>query len=194
MSVPAACDVGNGVCRTGTGVTQKTAVFPGQVSLDFTNGKRYYISILPADSVNPLINEPPADVGHAMGGAQIANGQTSVNVFLQSTPLQPATISVFIFQDDNPLNGENDTGGGVDVLAPQEAGLGGFNIVLLDQAGGLGDSVGQITYDMSGAPVTNALAGRIDPVTGNDALPDLAGRNERVRRHDRDLPEVRGQA
>ena len=167
-ATPVVCDVGNGDCRPGD---QKTAVYPGQVHLDFANGKRYYISILPADSVNPLINDPPNDVGHAMGGAQIANGATSVDVFMLSTPIQPAQISVFIFQDDNPLNGEADTGGGVDVLAPNEAGLGGFNIVLLDQAGGLGDSVGQITYDMSGAPVTNALAGRIDPVTGDDACP-----------------------
>jgi hypothetical protein len=165
-SVPAVCDVGNGACRSGS---QKTAVFPGDVTLDPT--KRYFISILPADSVNPLVNDPPNDVGHAMGGAQIAPGQAAVTVFLLSTPIQPAQISVFIFQDDNPLNGENDTGGGVDVLAPNEPGLGGFNIVLLDQAGGLGDSVGQITYDMSGAPVTNALNGRIDPSTGNNACP-----------------------
>jgi hypothetical protein len=159
----------NGKCRTNA--SQKTAVYPGQVHLDFSNGKRYYISVLPADSINPLINDPPNDVGHAMSGAQIANGQTSVDVFMMSTPIQPAQISVFIFQDDSPLNGENDTGGGVDVLATQEAGLGGFNIVLLDQAGGLGDAAGQLTYDMSGAPVTNALAGRKNPVTGNDACP-----------------------
>ena len=168
LGADAVCDVGNGACRPGP---QKIAVYPGQVHLDFTNGKRYYISVMPADSVNPLVNDPPEDVGHAMGGAQIANGVTSVEVFMLPTPVQPAQISVFIFQDDSPLNGEADTGGGVDVLAPNEAGLGGFNIVLLDQAGGLGDAAGQLTYDMSGAPVTNALAGRIDPITGNDACP-----------------------
>ena len=165
-NVPAVCDVGNGACRPGT---QKTAVYPGDVSLDFTNGKRYYISILPADSLNPLVNAPPDDVGHAMGGAQIANGQTAVTVYMMPTPFQPAQISVYVFQDDNPLNGQEDTGGGVDVLAPNEPGLGGFNLVLLDQAGLRGDSVGQITYNMQGQPVTNALAGRIDPVTGNNA-------------------------
>ncbi|HQR71125.1 MAG TPA: Ig-like domain-containing protein [Burkholderiaceae bacterium] len=165
-ATPVVCDVGNGACRPGT---SKTPVSPSQVYLD--PAKRYYISVLPSDSVNPLIKDPPLDVGHAMSGAQIAAGQTSVDVFAMATPIKPAQIAVFIFQDDNPLNGEADTGGGIDVLAPNEAGLGGFNIVLLDQAGGLGDSVGQITYDMSGQPVTNALAGKIDPVTGNDACP-----------------------
>ena len=104
-------------------------------------------------------------VGHAMGGAQIAaNGcRPAVDVFVQPTPIQTAKISVFVFQDDYPLNGEADTGGGVDVLAPNEPGLGGFNIVLLDQAGGFGDSAGQLTYDMFGMPVSNALAGTDRP-------------------------------
>ncbi len=106
-----------------------------------------------------------------MGGAPIAASQTSVDVSLQETPLPTAKIAVFVFQDDNPLNGENDAGGGVDVLAPNEPGLGGFEIKLFDQAGGLGDATGQITYDMFNQPVSNSLAGKIDPITGLDACP-----------------------
>ncbi|HZV54355.1 MAG TPA: hypothetical protein VFF82_05380, partial [Rhodocyclaceae bacterium] len=162
LGAPTVCDVGNGACRPGT---QKTEVNPSQVYLDPT--KRYYISILPGDG---LITDDAAG-GHTMSGAQIAPNQRTVDVFLQKTPLQPAKISVFVFQDDNPLNGEADTGGGVDVLAPNEAGLSGFNIVLLDQVGGMGDSVGQLTYDMFGMPVSNSLAGTIDPATGLDACP-----------------------
>ena len=68
--------------------------------------------------------------GHGMGGAQIAPAQISQNlpvqILLQETPFQPAKISVFVYEDDFPLNGENDAGGGVDVLAPNEPGLGGF--------------------------------------------------------------------
>ena len=115
--------------------------------------------------------------GHAMGGAQIAPvvaGQTahsSVTVALQQTPLPTAKISAFVFQDDNPLNGENDAGGGVDVLAPNEPGLEGFELKLFDQAGALGDATGQITYDMFNQPVSNSLAGTIDPLTGLDACP-----------------------
>jgi FtsP/CotA-like multicopper oxidase with cupredoxin domain len=115
--------------------------------------------------------------GHAMGGAPIAPvfaGQTAhspVTISLQETPLPTAKISAFVFQDDNPLNGENDAGGGVDVLAPNEAGLGGFELKLWDQGGGLGDATGQITYDMFNQPVSNSLAGSIDPLTGLDACP-----------------------
>ena len=194
----AVCDIGNGVCRTDA--SQQTEVSPGAVHLD--PNKRYFISILPGDGVNPTIggaggpddSGKPFDIatacgpytgptgawkpgdagaicGHAMGGAQIAPGQTAVNIGLQETPLPTAKIAVFVFQDDNPLNGENDAGGGVDIIAPNEPGLGGFEVKLFDQAGGLGDATGQITYDMFNQPVSNSLAGKIDPVSGLDACP-----------------------
>ena len=59
-----------------------------------------------------------------MGGASIAAGQTTVNISLQQTPLPTAKLAVFVYEDDFPLNGENDAGGGVDILAPNEPGLG----------------------------------------------------------------------
>src|SRR4029077_7226002 len=58
-----------------------------------------------------------------------------------------------------------------------EPGLGGFNIVLFDQAGGFGDSTGQPTYDMFNQPLSNSLAGTIDPFTGQDACP-ITGRTD----------------
>ncbi len=173
------CDVGNGVCRpdvTGSGFT---VVTPAQVALDPT--KRYYISILPGDAATPFnagyAGSPDCAgtnggvCGHGMGGAPIAAGQTSVTILTQPSPYPPAKLSVFVFQDDWPLNGEHDAGGGVDVLAPQEAGLGGFQITLFDDAGGTGDATGQPTYDMFNMPLTNSLAGTIDPTTGMDACP-----------------------
>ncbi len=205
--IPTVCDVGNGVCRTDG--TQQTEVQPGQVYLD--PNKRYFISVLPGDGVNPTIGgaggpdangqaftiasacgpyagptgawEPGgagAMCGHAMGGAPISKEQvaagaaTTIDIKLQQTPLPTAKISVFVFQDDNPLNGENDAGGGVDVLAPNEPGLGGFEVKLFDQAGGLGDATGQITYDMFNQPVSNSLAGKIDPITKLDSCPITA--------------------
>jgi len=57
------------------------------------------------------------------------------------------------------------------VLSPNEPGLGGFNITLFDDAGGTGDSTGQMTYDMFNQPLSNSLAGTIDPATGLDACP-----------------------
>ncbi len=113
-----------------------------------------------------------------MGGAQIAPSQTApVNIALEETPLPTAKIAVFVFADDNPLNGENDAGGGVDVIAPNEAGLGGFEIKVFDQAGGLGDNTGQMTYDQFNQPLSNSLAGKIDPITGLDACP-ITHRND----------------
>jgi hypothetical protein len=157
LGVPSVCDLGNGGCRPGE---HKVIATPDQVTLD--PSKRYYISVLPGDG---------ADGGHGMGGAQVASGQSSVDIAVQPLPYPTAKISVFVFEDDNPLNGEQDTGGGVDILAPNEPGLEGFNIVLLDQTGQFGDPAGQLTYDEFGQPVSNALADTIDPLTGLNACP-----------------------
>jgi hypothetical protein len=185
LGVPTVCDVGNGVCRPGT---QQTAVDPGQVHLDPT--KRYYISVLPGDAANPF-NTANASPGHGMGGAPIpfACPPTSptgtapacpatptfpaVTVLTQPTPLQTAKLSVFVFEDDFPLNGENDAGGQVadTQLGSQEPGLGGFNITLFDDAGGSGDATGQMTYDMFNMPLSNSLDGTTDPATGLNACP-----------------------
>lgn len=172
------CDVGNGACRPGT---SQTIVTPDQVPLD--PNKRYYISVLPGDSADPFnagyAGTPDCSTkgvaagmcGHGMGGAPIAKGQTSVTVYSEPSPYPPATLTVFVFEDDYPLNGEHDAGGGIDVLSPNEPGLGRFQITLFDDAGGTGDATGQPTYDMFNMPLTNSLAGTIDPVTGLDACP-----------------------
>jgi hypothetical protein len=181
LGQPAVCDVGNGVCRTSA--SQQMAVDPSQVALDPT--KRYYVSVLPGDAANPFINTNlsadcvngvanatnPGACGHGMGGAPIAAGQAAVTVLTQPAPFQPAKLTVFVFEDDFPLNGEQDAGGGIDVLSPNEPGLGGFNITLFDDAGGTGDATGQPTYDMFNQPLVNSLAGTIDPSTGQDACP-----------------------
>jgi hypothetical protein len=178
LTVASVCDVGNGGCRPGA---QETAVDPSQVHLDQT--KRYYITILPGDGADALAPNPQ-NHAHGMGGAPLVwngtawvspgvtpAGQNSVTVLVEPTPLQPAKLSVFVFEDDFPLNGEQDGGGGIDVLSPNEAGLGGFQITLFDDAGGPGDATGQPTYDMFNMPLSNSLAGTIDPATGNDACP-----------------------
>jgi len=183
LGLPVVCDVGNGQCRPDTTGNGMTAVMPGSVALDPT--KRYYISILPGDAANPFTygysgggcqngssNAPSgATCGHGMGGAPIAAGQAAVTVITQPSPYPPGKLSVFVFEDDFPLNGEQDGGGGVDVLSPQEPGLGGFQLHLWDAMGGNGDFTGQMTYDMFNQPLTNSLAGTIDPTTGQDACP-----------------------
>ena len=62
-------------------------------------------------------------------------GQTAVTVLTQPSPYPPAKLSVFVFEDDFPLNGEQDGGGGVDVLGANEPGLGGFQLVPLGRHG-----------------------------------------------------------
>ncbi len=173
----AVCDVGNGACRPDPTGNGHTIVLPSSVALDPT--KHYYISVLPGDAANPFAagysgSPDPTTaghIGHGMGGAPIALGQTSVTVISQPSPYQPGKLSVVVFEDDFPLNGEQDAGGGVDVLAPNEPGLGGFQIHLWDAMGGNGDFTGQMTYDMFNQPLTNSLDGSIDPVTGLNACP-----------------------
>ncbi len=177
LGKPAVCDIGDGVCRTTA--SQQTAVDPSQVHLDPT--KRYYISVLPGDAANPFISAN-AVTGHGMGGAPITFGQTAVTVLAQPTPFPPAKLSVFVFEDDFPLNGEQDAGGGVDALSPNEPGLGGFNITIMDDAGGSGDATGQVDYDMFNQPLSNSLAGTIDPASGLDACP--IGTNSRASKTD----------
>jgi hypothetical protein len=184
LSMPAVCDIADGVCRTdASAVNGQTPVDPSQVLLDPT--KRYYISVLPGDAADPFYGA--GTVGHSMGGAPVppacppsgpSAGPCSptaafapVTVLAEAAPFVPAKLSVMVFEDDFPLNGEQDAGGGVDVLAPNEPGLGGFNLQLWDAMGGNGDFTGQMTYDMFNQPLSNSLAGTIDPVTGFNACP-----------------------
>jgi hypothetical protein len=180
----AVCDIGNGLCRPDTTGNGATVVLPSQVALDPT--KRYYISILPGDAANPFAaaysnspscqasgntSVPTSSCGHGMGGAPITFGQTAVTVLTQPSPYPPGRLSVFVFEDDFPLNGEQDGGGGASVLSQDEPGLGGFQIHLWDAMGGNGDFTGQMTYDMFNQPLTNMLDGTKDPSTGLNACP-----------------------
>jgi hypothetical protein len=197
LGTAAVCDVGNGVCRTTA--AQQTPLDPGQVHLDPT--KRYYISVLPGDAANSFENaggclgDATADCGHGMGGAPIActkavatevactatdTFSAPLTIYVQPNPFPPSKLSVFVFEDDFPLNGEQDGGGGIDVLSPNEPGLGGFNITMFDDAGGSGDATGQMTYDMFNQPLSNSLAGTKDPNNGNDACPISANALEGV--------------
>jgi hypothetical protein len=177
------------------------SILPGDAGNSFTNGGGAPQPVDPNNSDSPTrqfditkdcgMYAPTTDpnspnnwtpgsgqCGHGMGGAQITPAQISQNlpvkVLLQETPFQTAKISVFVYEDDFPLNGENDASGGVDVLAPNEPGLGGFEVRLWDDAGGTGDATGQMTYDMFNMPLSNSLAGTIDPVTGLNACPITA--------------------
>ena len=64
--------------------------------------KRYYVSVLPRS-------------GYQMGGAQIAPGQTAVTIVVNRSPIPTAQISVFVFEDNQPISGTPNL--------PQEQGL-----------------------------------------------------------------------
>ena len=152
--------------------------FPGNTSAPACNG-------LEAGSIG--VDPTQTQCGHAMSGAPIPaacnllgglNACTASSAFTQPvsvlvlpTPLPTGKLSVIVFEDDYPLNGEQDGGGGNATVAPIEPGLGGFNLVLWDTFGSLGDGTGQDTNDMFNQSLSNSLSGTIDPVTGMDACP-----------------------
>jgi hypothetical protein len=84
----------------------------------------------------------------------------------QPNPLLTAQLTVFVFEDDAPLNGEHDVGGN-----NNEPGLGGFQVELWDEMAQSGDFTGQMTYDIFNMPLSNSLNGTIDPLTGHNACP-----------------------
>jgi hypothetical protein len=129
-------------------VVQQIRTMPADVVLDAS--KRYFISILPSDAIDG--DSDANTVGHSIGGAPIAPGQTAVTVLAPSTPMPPAQISVIVFEDSGPTNGTVDAG---------ESGLEGFTINLFDTRGSTGDVAGQMTYDVYAMPLTNALAGTL---------------------------------
>ena len=107
-------------------------VSTGEPCLD--PAKRYYISI--------------AADGFQMGAAPVAidatNGATAT-VYLNQYPLPTAQVSVFAFNDNNPINGAPDL--------PQETGLAGFTVQLYEAGGTYGQSGGAVTQDGFGNPL-----------------------------------------
>jgi len=91
-------------------------------------------------------------------------------------PYPPGKLSVFVFEDDFPLNGEHDAGGLL-------FGVSGSGLRLMRQVwaaskstsgmrfGQFGDFTGQMGFDMFNEPLSNSLAGTVDPATGFDACP-----------------------
>ncbi|MDB4957192.1 MAG: hypothetical protein JWO36_4761 [Myxococcales bacterium] len=101
-----------------------------QPMIDIANA--YFISVLP-------------DAGYAMGGAQIAPGQTQTTVVVNALPIPTAQATVLVFRDDAPINDEIDL--------PGEDGLAGFTIKLEDAGGRYGQSGGHQMMDAFGNPL-----------------------------------------
>ncbi len=106
---------------------------------DLVASKRYYVSV--------------AAEGYQMGGAPVVfdgNGNPSATVYLNQYPLPTAQISVFVFNDNSPINGAPDL--------PQETGLAGFHVRLIEAGGTYGMSGGEVTQDAFGNPLGTIYA------------------------------------
>ena len=115
--------------------------------------KRYYISIMPGKN-NLNATGGPA---YQLGGAQVAAGKSSVTVKMIKGDVPTGQISVFIFEDNQPINGAPDL--------PQEQGLAGFNLMLAEAGGTYGASGGQVTKNAYGHPIGTEYKYTVDPVT-----------------------------
>ncbi|MGF6604340.1 hypothetical protein P3T23_009095 [Paraburkholderia sp. GAS448] len=166
---PLSC--GDAQSNNGKAAQARPRSIPSDVALDPT--KWYFVSVLPGDAANPFIggyasdplinpdclkpSSPTANdarCGHSMSGVSVppATGGTyqTATIKVEPSPLKPAQLSIYIFEDSSPTNGDPDA---------NEHGLGGFEIVVWDVAGRSGDPVGQVTYDAFNQPLTNALLG-----------------------------------
>ncbi len=92
-------------------------------------GKRYFVSVLP-------------DGGYSMSGAGATADVAEVTIVVANHPIPPAQISVFVFEDTQPLNNWPDT--------PAERGLEGFKVAVFDAGGRFGAAGGQMMYDAFG--------------------------------------------
>ena len=147
---------GSGQSIGGQPVDRAPDTLIGDVHLDPT--KYYYVSVLPGDAANPILAGTGAPVvdattgktrqfdvtqdctpdtcGHTMGGASVAPGQTNATVLVETNPLQTAQLSIFVFEDNSPTNGDIDGN-------EENQGLGGFQVTINDTAGRTGDPAGR---------------------------------------------------
>jgi Bacterial Ig domain len=142
MPVVATGCTGDLSCGAAQPSTQQLPTSVGDVVLD--PNKNYFVSVLSGDAGNPDVN----GMGHAMAGTPIPAGQLNVTALAPRNPLPPAQLSIFVFEDNQPTNGDVDQG---------EVGLGGFRIEFADTRGSSGDVAGTITYDALAMPLTNSL-------------------------------------
>ena len=98
---------------------------------------RYALSILPY-------------TGYSIGGTTIIGNPGTVTVVVQPLPIPTAQISIFVFEDNAPINNAPDDG---------EVGLAGAAVTIHDSAG-------QQMQDIFGNP----LGTEYDPTTGNVTL------------------------
>ncbi len=129
-------------------ISGRTDPNTSSVAIILPTDQRYMVSVLP-------------DSGHTMGGANVAIDQNDVIVTVNTLPLPTALITIYVFEDNQSINGAMDL--------PAEPGLEGFSVLLFDQLGQMmydafgnmlgttyqQDPNGQFILDPDGAPVVD---------------------------------------
>jgi hypothetical protein len=106
-------------------------------TVDTDPTKRYFVTVLPYS-------------GHTIGGASVAAGATSVDVYTHTTPIPTAQITVRVFHDNHPINGAPDD--------PEEMVYPGsvdrpFHVKVFDAGGRYGQTGGEVIQDAYGNPM-----------------------------------------
>ena len=118
----------------------------GQVDFTPEPGKRYYVSVMPDNA-----SFGTSATGYTMSGFPIrpdaAGAYPDVVVPVNALPFKTAQISVFVFEDNNPINGSADSPG------VQEAPLCGWEVQLFEAGGTYGASGGRVATDTFGNPL-----------------------------------------
>lgn len=96
--------------------------------------KHYYISVIPKTSGS-----------YSIGGAAFKGDSGQVTVTLNQLPIPTAQITIFVFNDNFPINNAPDL--------PEEQGLAGFSIIVEDAGGRFGISAGTQMMDAFGNPL-----------------------------------------
>lgn len=110
--------------------------------------KRYFVSVMP-DNASFGAATPS---GYTMSGTAIPAGASAVVVPVNKLPFKTAQISVFVFEDNSPVNGAPDSPG------TQEAALCGFEVQLFEAGGTYGASGGRVSTDTFGNPLGTEYA------------------------------------
>ncbi len=122
------------VIAQGVGNTLPPVCVGGDTAICMNPTKHYFVSVIPT-----------LPGTYSIGGAQIAPGQATATVYVQQQPIPTAQITIFVFEDNFPINNAPDL--------PQEAGLAGFKILLEDGGGRYGMSAGIQMMDAFGNPL-----------------------------------------
>ena len=118
-----------------------------------------------------------------------ARRQSEDHGLTEPSPYPPATLTVFVFEDDFRSMANTMRAAASTFSRRTSPALAASRSPSQDDAGGTGDATGTATYDMFNMPLSNSLAGTIDPATVLDACPLSQRRSPQHTRRRRRHPD-----